>query len=71
MEELDGWQDELDLKNWYVRDKEGYKGLHINFKNRSNFYFPWELQIWDRDDLESNVENHGVFQGSCHHLLAY
>ncbi|MGR5238996.1 hypothetical protein [Vibrio alfacsensis] len=62
MEELDSWQDELGLKNWYLRNKEGYKGLHIYFKNRSNFYFPWELQIWDRDDLQSNVENHERFK---------
>ena len=62
MEELDNWQDELGLKNWYLRDKEGYKGLHIYFKNRSNFYFPWELQIWDKEDLISNVENHEKFK---------
>lgn len=62
MEVLDEWQDELSLKNWYLRDKEGYKGLHIYFKNRSNFYFPWELQIWDKDDLQSNVENHERFK---------
>ncbi|MEZ8397090.1 GTP pyrophosphokinase [Vibrio splendidus] len=64
MEELDNWQDELGLKNWYLRDKEGYKGLHIYFKNRSNFYFPWELQIWDKEDLMSNVENHEKFKRS-------
>jgi ppGpp synthetase/RelA/SpoT-type nucleotidyltranferase len=40
VEELDKWQDELGLESWYLRDKEGYKGLHIYFKNRSNFYFP-------------------------------
>lgn len=62
MDEMDDWQDELNLKNWYLRDKEGYKGLHVYFKNRSNFYFPWELQIWDVEDLESNVENHEKFK---------
>jgi hypothetical protein len=29
MDLLDDWQDELSLKNWYWRDKEGYRGLHI------------------------------------------
>ncbi|MEH0690929.1 GTP pyrophosphokinase [Vibrio cholerae] len=62
MEALDDWQDELNLKNWYLRDKEGYRGLHVYFKNRSNVYFPWELQIWDREDLQSNVENHERFK---------
>ncbi|GBK97872.1 hypothetical protein VH1709_contig00012-0024 [Vibrio harveyi] len=62
MEVLDEWQDELSLKNWYVRDKDGYKGLHIYFKNRSNFYFPWELQIWNEADLKSNVESHERFK---------
>jgi ppGpp synthetase/RelA/SpoT-type nucleotidyltranferase len=59
---LDNWQDELGLKNWYLRDKEGYRGLHIYFKNKSNFYFPWELQIWDEKDLRSNIENHEKFK---------
>ncbi len=62
MEHLDEWQEELNLKNWYLRDKQGYKGLHIYFKNRSNFYFPWELQIWDKVDLSSNIENHEKFK---------
>lgn len=59
---LDDWQDELNLKNWYLRDKEGYRGLHVYFKNRSNFYFPWELQIWDETDMLSNIENHEKFK---------
>ena len=62
MDFLDQWQEELNLKNWYLRDKEGYKGLHIYFKNKSNFYFPWELQIWDKQDLKSNIENHEKFK---------
>ena len=59
---LDDWQDELGLKNWYLRNKEGYRGLHIYFKNKSNFYFPWELQIWDKMDLQSNIQNHEKFK---------
>lgn len=62
MDVLDDWQDELGLKNWYLRDKEGYRGLHIYFKNKSNFYFPWELQIWDAQDLQSNIQNHEKFK---------
>ena len=62
MELLDDWQEELELKNWYLRNKEGYKGLHIYFKNKNNFYFPWELQIWDEKDVKSNIENHEKFK---------
>ena len=58
IERLDGWQKQFGLKNWYLRDKDGYKGLHIYFKNDSNFFFPWELQIWDANDVDSNIENH-------------
>lgn len=59
---LDEWQEELNLKNWYLRDKEGYRGLHVYFKNKSNFYFPWELQIWDTEDIKGNIENHEKFK---------
>lgn len=59
---LDEWQDELSLKNWYLRDKEGYRGLHIYFKNKNNFYFPWELQIWDEEDIQRNIINHEKFK---------
>ncbi|MEA3316260.1 MAG: GTP pyrophosphokinase [Campylobacterota bacterium] len=62
MDILDDWQDELNLKNWYLREKEGYRGLHIYFKNRSNFYFPWELQIWDKNDMKNNIKNHEKFK---------
>lgn len=62
MDFLDDWQTELNLKNWYLRDKEGYRGLHVYFKNKNNFYFPWELQIWDEKDLQSNIQNHEKFK---------
>ena len=64
MECLDDWQEQLNLKNWYLRDKEVYKGLHSYFKNRNNFYFPWELQIWDSQDLHRNIKNHEKFKRS-------
>ncbi|MGI9212650.1 MAG: hypothetical protein ACR2HF_09270 [Methylococcaceae bacterium] len=62
MDLLDDWQEELNLKNWYLRDKEGYRGLHIYFKNRNNFYFAWELQIWDAQDIQGNIKNHEKFK---------
>lgn len=62
MELLDDWQEEFNLKNWYLRNKEGYRGLHIYFKNRNNFYFPWELQVWDAEDVKNNIKNHEKFK---------
>lgn len=59
---LDSWKEKYGLKNWYIRDKDGYKGIHIYFKNKSNFYFPWELQIWDKKDVEKNIESHRKFK---------
>lgn len=64
LNQLDSWKEEFGLKNWYLRDKQGYKGLHIYFKNKNNFYFPWELQIWDSQDLQSNITNHEKFKRS-------
>ena len=62
IELLDGWQEKYGLKNWYFRDKPEYRGLHVYFKNKSNFYFPWELQLWDENDVEKNIENHRLYK---------
>lgn len=58
MERLDDWQKKYGLKNWYLRDTDGYMGIHIYFKNKSNFYYPWELQLWDEKDVEANIASH-------------
>jgi len=60
--ELDHWRDTFNLKNWYMRDKDDYRGLHIYFKNKSNFYFPWELQLWDTADIDKNIQNHRLLK---------
>lgn len=62
MEKLDEWKEKYGLKNWYLRDKEGYIGIHIYFKNSSNFYYPWELQIWDKKDAEGNIQSHQKYK---------
>lgn len=58
MASLDSWQEKYGLKNWYLRDKDSYVGIHVYFKNASNFYYPWELQIWDKKDAEKNIASH-------------
>ena len=62
LERLDDWKEQYGLKNWYLRDTDGYVGIHIYFKNKSNFYYPWELQIWDDKDAEKNIESHRLYK---------
>ena len=64
LDSLDGWKEKFGLKNWYLRDQDGYVGIHIYFKNASNFYYPWELQIWDEKDAENNIKSHQDFKRS-------
>lgn len=59
---LDEYKDKYQLKNWYLRDVDGYIGIHIYFKNSSNFYYPWELQIWDIKDAKANIESHRLYK---------
>lgn len=46
------------IDRMYMRDKDGYIGLHIYFRNHNNKFFPWELQIWSMNDSESNEISH-------------
>lgn len=62
LDSLDDWKEKYGLKNWYLRDVDGYVGIHVYFKNQSNFYYPWELQIWDEKDAKSNIESHRRFK---------
>lgn len=59
---LDEYKEKYQLKNWYLRDVDGYIGIHIYFKNSSNFYYPWELQIGDIKDARANIENHRLYK---------
>ena len=59
---LDDWKTEYGLKNWYLRDVDDYVGIHIYFKNGSNFYYPWELQIWDEHDAKANIRSHRAYK---------
>lgn len=62
LQKLDDWKSEYSLKNWYLRDVDGYIGVHVYFKNASNFYYPWELQIWDEKDARENIQNHIAYK---------
>lgn len=59
---LDAYKEKYQLKNWYLRDVDGYIGIHIYFKNASNFYYPWELQIWDIKDAKANIQSHRLYK---------
>lgn len=62
LDNLDQFKADYQLKNWYLRDVDGYIGIHVYFKNASNFYYPWELQIWDIKDAKANIENHRLYK---------
>lgn len=39
-----------------------YKAYHIYFKGENNFYFPAELQIWDKADEHTNLVSHKIYK---------
>ena len=41
--------------------KLDYKAVHLYFKE-NNESFPWELQIWNRDDVKSNLASHKKYK---------
>lgn len=43
---------------YYPRNDDGYYGIHLYFKGKSNLYLPWELQIWYDEHEESNYQSH-------------
>lgn len=38
-----------------------YKAVHLYFRD-GNYKFPWELQIWNRCDVESNFASHKKYK---------
>lgn len=59
MQRLDDWKTQYSLKNWYLRDVDGYIGLHLYFETT---HYPWELQIWDEKDAAENIRNHIAYK---------
>lgn len=57
---LSALKDERKISRYYLRNKEGYVGLHIYMNNGSNSYFPWEIQIWNSRDRKANQYSHKV-----------
>ena len=37
--------------------RQEYKAIHVYFK-QDNLHFPWELQIWNKQDEENNIISH-------------
>ncbi|WP_162287782.1 hypothetical protein [Indiicoccus explosivorum] len=44
----------------YNASKGEYKATHAYFSNGNNKYFPWELQIWNPEDTQSNICSHSI-----------
>lgn len=40
--------------------KGNYKATHVYFYNGNNIYFPWELQIWNTEDVSNNLNSHAI-----------
>lgn len=58
LEMLEKWKSKYQLQRYYKRNKDGYKGIHLYFKNDNNMYYPWEMQVWTKSDLDSNITSH-------------
>ena len=56
------------INRMYMRNKGGYVGLHIYFKNNNNKFFPWELQIWCVDNIKSNEQSHKEHKQKRHYI---
>lgn len=41
--------------------KNGYNGIHIYFQ-KDNFSHAWELQVWSKHNLRSNIESHKLYK---------
>lgn len=46
------------IVKFYLRIDGEYKGIHLYFKNKNNKFFPWELQIWSREQSSINEKSH-------------
>lgn len=45
------------ISRFYFRQDGKYRAIHCYFQT-NNHYFPWELQIWDLQDAETNYYEH-------------
>lgn len=45
------------INKFYHREDHGYKAFHCYFQS-NNKVLPWELQIWDNQDCETNIRAH-------------
>lgn len=48
---------ELNIKI-HNSSKLNYKATHIYFSNGNNKCYPWEMQIWDKNDVKNNLDSH-------------
>ena len=54
---------EQNYDNIKVRDSSNgdYKATHLYFKE-DNFSFQWELQVWNKEDEECNINSHKKYK---------
>lgn len=44
------------------RENKEYRAYHIYFRGLDNKYFPVELQIWDKDNEQTNLVSHEMYK---------
>ncbi|WP_048705166.1 hypothetical protein [Companilactobacillus ginsenosidimutans] len=54
---LDRLKESSILYKFYYRNDGNYHAIHCYFQD-SNKHFPWELQIWDTQDMIQNYSEH-------------
>lgn len=54
---LENLREQKIISRYYYRSDKGYKAFHCYFQ-MNNKVLPWELQIWDTQDRESNIISH-------------
>lgn len=62
-------ESEIPLMRWYNREKDGYIGTHVYFKNQNNTFFPWELQLWSSENATSNEAAHAEHKAKRSYII--
>lgn len=44
------------------RNNGAYSAYHVYFRGENNYFFPVELQIWDKKDEKSNLASHVIYK---------
>lgn len=57
---INSYRDEINIMGKF-RENKGYEAYHIYLKY-SNHTFPIEIQVWDKEKEQSNIQHHKVYK---------